>query len=99
MMIPKQPVPKFNAGAVPLLGQREAQAKAAIAQGVSQLSLAIYSRAAGEYLADIDQTVDTELLEQLARQSQAAAQAYFTGLGIVGEFQRKGGKNGKEEEE
>lgn len=91
-MIPKRPNPQFNGGRVPLLGQQQQQAQAAIAQAVSQLSLAIYSRVAGEYLGDIahNQGPEAKRLERLARQSQAAAQAYFTGLGIVEQFQPKG---------
>lgn len=86
---PRQgPVPP---GAVPLLGQREAQAKAGIMQAVGQLSLQIYVQLATRHThscTDIchtssHQESDRKQFQQLARDSQLAAKAYFEGLGIA----------------
>jgi len=93
-VIPNRP-PQFNGGTIPLLGQQQAQAQAAIAQAVSQLSLAIYSRAASDALDD--HRIEPHHFKQLARNAQAAAQAYFTGLGIVKSFQPNEGNNAQEE--
>jgi len=95
-VIPNRTPPQFSGGAVPLIGQQQAQAQAAIAQAISQLSLAIYSRAASDYLADTadyKKEVNRQSLEKLARQAQEAAQAYFIGLGIVESFEPKPNTN------
>ena len=69
----------------PLLGHREQQAKAGIMQAAQQLSLGIYSQLAATYIGSRDEceAVEPERLRQIAKDSHAAAQAYFEGLGIV----------------
>lgn len=82
-MQPPPNVPGF--GAAPLPGHHEQQARAEIMQAVQQLSLGIYSHLAVNYIGSRDQHQPTEReqLEQLARDSHVAAQAYFEGLGVV----------------
>ena len=83
MIQPIKPV-----GKIPILGQNNTPQQAALAainQAVQQLSLGIYSRLAGDYIAsrDTHQPAEREHLQQLARDSQVAAQAFFEGLGVA----------------
>lgn len=76
----------MNPQQVPLIGQQRRAAEAAITQAVQGLSVGIYSHLATAYIATLDrphQAVDVEHLRELGRDSMAAAQAYFEGLGIA----------------
>ena len=70
---------------IPLIGQQRAQAEAGIMQAAQQLSLTIYTPSAIAYIAGRDdhQEVDTKRLEQMARDSQTAAQTFFETLAGV----------------
>ncbi len=58
---------------------------AGIMQAIGQMSVAIYSHLAVAHITacDVHQTVDVERLQALAKQSHAAAEAYFEGLGVI----------------
>ena len=78
---------------VPLLGQQgteaqqKAQMTAGLLQAVQQLSLKIYVQLAAGHVGTRDgsrtQESEREHLQQLARESFLAAQAYFEGLNIA----------------
>jgi hypothetical protein len=71
---------------IPQIGQREAQAKAMIAQQVGQLTREIFVRAAALRMQHPGAPAPD--FEELARQSHAAAKAYFQGLGVA-QFDQK----------
>lgn len=91
-MIPRQPqqhFPSLSPNNVPLLGQQQHAAAAAVNQAVQQMSMAIYTQAVSRLLA-IDaagpdpNNVFTDAFHQLlAQDSMRAAKAYFAGLGIA----------------
>ena len=70
---------------VPILGQAQQQAQHGILQAMQSLSLGIYSRLAVAYIGEREegQPADREALKRLARDSQAAAQAFFEGIGAA----------------
>ena len=71
---------------VPLIGQQQQQALAAINQAVQQLSFTIYTQVATAHIATRDpshQQLDLDRLQQLARDSRTAAEAFFEGLGLA----------------
>jgi len=77
-------------GPVPLLGQAEEAARAGILHAVRALSMQIYCQLASAHVGTRDrphQEVDADLLRQLARDSQSAAEAYFEGIGVA-QFQQ-----------
>ena len=82
-----QGMPQMPQFQVPLVGQEQKQAKQHILAAVEQLSLGIYSHLATSHIATrdqgIDQPIDAEHLQQLARDSHAAGQAYFVGRGLA----------------
>jgi hypothetical protein len=85
--VPPHGAPRFSQ--VPHLGQQaaqkeqaEKQAQAGVMQTVQQLSLKIYSDLALRQSWPLDDKA-VEELQQLARDSQVAARAYFEGLGIA----------------
>lgn len=80
-------------GQAPLIGQREQQQKAAIQAAVSQLSIGIYSQLAVAHISSRDpMDPEPERLRKMARDSSAAAMAYFEGLGVI---QRQPGSEGE----
>jgi len=83
--MPQMPSQIPSLGQAPLIGQREAAAKAAIQQAIQQLSLGIYKDLATAYIATRDnhQVVDAERLRQTARDAHTAAVALFEGLGVI----------------
>lgn len=86
MPTPPPQMPQFQAGSVPVIGQRQKQAEAQLMQAVGQMGTSIFIQLASAYIAGVDrphQTADRDHLQQLARDSQAAAKAYFEGLGIA----------------
>ena len=89
---------------VPLLGQQQAQAKAGIMQAVNGLSMAIYTRVAASAVGsrvEPRMAEHVDILRAWARDSHAAAQAYFEGLGIAQfsgpDAKQQQGKEGKGE--
>ena len=81
MISPQLPPPR----GVPIIGNQDAAAKASIMQAVQQLSLGIYTRVAAECLVSLSRPnqVLPETLQELAKDSHTAAQAYFEGLGVA----------------
>lgn len=78
--------PVSSVSKVPLLGQQQQRMQAAVGQQMQQLSLQIYSRVAGDYLAErAHSDVDQKRLMELAQSSQTASRAYFEAMGV--EFQ------------
>jgi len=75
-----QPVPPFGQN-VPLLGGQQQRAQAGIMQAVHALAIGIYSRLAVDRIQQGD-CLPADL-QQLAKDSLAAAQAYFQALGIA----------------
>ena len=67
---------------VPVIGQREAAARAAVSQAVQQLSMQIYAKLAVKSIDECDGARVTQL-QTRAREAHKAAQAYFQGLGIA----------------
>ena len=68
-------------GQIPVIGQQQQRAVAAVQQGIAQLSLSIYSRAALDLIDS--NTLDTNALRELAKRSVAAARAYYEGIGAI----------------
>jgi hypothetical protein len=71
---------------LPVLGQQQRAAQAGVMQAVQGLSLGIYSRLATQYIAAHGFehiAYDPKQLKDIAHVSQAAARAYFEGLGIA----------------
>lgn len=66
---------------IPVLGQQAATNEAVIGQIVQQMSLGFYTPLAAEHLAS-DKPIDPQYLQQLARDSQITAQAFFEALGM-----------------
>ncbi|MEA3349647.1 MAG: hypothetical protein U9Q82_03390 [Chloroflexota bacterium] len=79
-MQPPQPINN-----IPLLGQREQQAKAQIQAVIGQLAMQIYSQTAVLHVntRDVHQTLDAEALRTAAKNSIQAAQCYFEGIGAI----------------
>jgi hypothetical protein len=89
---PNRP-PKFQPqNAVPIIGQQQTNAQAAIQQAVQGMASQIYVRLASEHIAGIDahEELDFGELESLARVALDAAKSYFTGLRIA-TFEDKNG--------
>lgn len=91
--MPPTPPPGFTPG-IPLLGrQRHPTAEEAaeesrrqIALGVQQLTMSIYIQAASSHVATRDRPIQQSSrgeLQQLAKDSQEAARAFFEGLGVA----------------
>ena len=93
-MNPPPPAPQFG-GQVPLIGQRQQQGQqqmqAQVNAAIGQLSIGIYSQLATAHIATRDehQSVDQKQLRKLAGASQAAALAYFEGIGVVKQNQQE----------
>lgn len=68
---------------IPNIGDRQKQMQQAIAQEMQAITREIYVRAASADIADPEAAVSVEHYESLARYSKIAAQAYFTGLGVI----------------
>ena len=70
---------------IPVIGQQKALAEAGIMQAVQQLSMSIYTQVASDYLSGNVrcETIDTAHLQQVARDAQKSAQAFFEGLGVA----------------
>ena len=87
MKSPNMPPGFGQPGQIPLIGQQQAAAKAQLLHAVGQLSLGIYSHLAVTHIASRDRASGQEAepaeLEQMARDSHRAAQAYFEGLGLA----------------
>ncbi len=66
---------------IPVLGQQKAMAEVAINQAAQKLTLDLYTHAAKKMLEEPG--VSPEYLEQLARDSQTAAQTFFETLAGV----------------
>jgi len=79
-----QQVPPF--GNVPVLGQQQRQAQAGIMQAVHSLAIGIYSRLATDRIQHGD-CLPADL-HKVAKDSLAAAQAYFEALGVA-QFEQK----------
>jgi len=78
-----KPPPGING--IPLLGQREQQAKAQIHAAISQLAMQIYAQAATAHVTtkDYHQSVNMEALRSAAKDSLQAAQCYFEAIGVI----------------
>jgi len=75
-----------NPDILPLIGQQQRAAQQAVQQAVQQLSISIYTRLACDYLLTASESYqhsEPQELAQLAKDSLAAAKAYFEGLGIA----------------
>lgn len=76
-------------GAVPTIGQQRKATEQAISQAVQGLSLQIYTRLAATEISSSPLTAAAteaehmDRLQQLARDSHAAAKAFFEGLGVA----------------
>lgn len=71
-------------GGVPQIGDRAAQVQRAIAQEMQALMHEIYVRSASRLLAEQHpEGPAMREMEELARTSQTAARAFFTGLGVI----------------
>jgi hypothetical protein len=68
-----------------ILGQREAQQRAAVQQAMHQLAMQLYSQIAASHIAsrDAHQLVDRDNLRNMAADSMTAARAYFEGIGVI----------------
>lgn len=83
-MIQPPNLPPNLAGHAPLLGQQQAQQRAAVQQAMHQLAMGIFSQlAVAQIIAD--HTADRAHLSGLAADSMAAARAYFEGIGVIQE--------------
>jgi hypothetical protein len=67
---------------IPTIGQRENAVKAMVAQGLQQLAMQIYVELAKDYIL-CTKPAEPAGLQQLAKDSLFAAQAYSQGLGIA----------------
>jgi hypothetical protein len=77
--------PPSNMQGIPLVGQRQKQAEAAVQQAISQLSMQIYARVAVDYLSSHNLEVVPQHLQDAAKNSLEAAKAYFIALGAIRE--------------
>jgi len=81
-------IPQF--GQAPIIGQRQQQLQSQVKAAIGQLSMSIYTQLAVALLSTRDPILmprDADSLRQLAKDSQAAALAYFEGLGIISQNQ------------
>ena len=79
----------------PIIGQQQAQMQAAVQGAIQQMAAGIYTRVAASSLTNRDEQmpVNTQRLQQAARDSLQAARCYFAGIGVIEE--EEGNSNGK----
>ena len=68
--------PPNRVNSIPLLGQREQQAKAQIHAAISQLAMHLYSQVVIAHI-DASEALDAEATRRIARNSFRAAECYF----------------------